>query len=178
MKTSSNKVPVLILTGSVGVGKSSVADAVSELLGERSIARAVIEMDYLRYAYPRPRDDPFHTALGVKNLGVVWKNYKAANISRLVIPHVVVSRKEVEDIETAIPGSEVLVIRLRARVETLHERLKEREKGNSLTWNLNRAIELSEQLEESKIEDFVMDTDEKPVASIAQEILAKWLPAS
>ncbi|HEU4966351.1 MAG TPA: adenylyl-sulfate kinase [Candidatus Saccharimonadales bacterium] len=51
-------IQVLIITGPVGVGKSSTAMAVSEILQDRAISHAVVDMDYLRSAYPRPEHDP------------------------------------------------------------------------------------------------------------------------
>ena len=42
----------LLLTGTVGVGKSSVAAAVGDLLRERRVANAVVDLDELRRAWP------------------------------------------------------------------------------------------------------------------------------
>ena len=38
----------LLLTGTVGVGKTSVAAAVGDLLRERQVANAVVDLDELR----------------------------------------------------------------------------------------------------------------------------------
>ena len=38
----------LLLTGTVGVGKTSVAAAVGDLLRERRVANAVVDLDELR----------------------------------------------------------------------------------------------------------------------------------
>lgn len=170
-----HKIPVLIIIGPVGVGKTTVSDAVSEILIERSIPHAVIDLDNLRYAFPRPSKDPFHAELGYKNLAAVWKNYKDVGVTFIVIPNVLEERSDEEKIKEAIPGAKVTVVRLRAPIETIHNRLKTREKSEkSLNWHLNRAAQLNDQLEQSKIEDFVVDIDDKAPSEIAKEILSRF----
>ncbi len=167
------KISVIIISGPVGVGKTTVSDAISEILSERSIPHAVIDLDNLRYVFPRPLNDPFHSKLGYKNLAAVWKNYQEAGLTRVIIPNVVEELSDKEKIEDAIPGSYITVVRLLAPIETIHKRLKDREKSQkSLDWHLSRATELSSQLEKSGVEDFVIDVDNKTPAEIAKEILS------
>jgi adenylylsulfate kinase len=168
------KVPVLVIIGPVGVGKTSVADAISEILSERSVHHAVIDLDSLRYAFPRPSDDWFHTKLGYKNLARVWQNYKEIGVRCVVIPNVLEERSDIKYIEEAIPGAQVTVTRLKAPVATIHERLRGREKSEkSLAWHLNRAEELSHHLESKQVEDFIVDTENKSIEDIAKEVLEK-----
>lgn len=171
------KVPVLIIIGPVGIGKTSVADAISELLSEKSIHHAIIDLDHLRYAFPRPSTDWFHTKLGYKNLAAVWKNYQEVGVKCVVIPNVLEDREDIKHIEEAIPGALVTVVRLTAPIETIHERIKEREKSEkSLNWHLNRAVELSNKLEGRNVEDFTVSTEGKTIEEIAKEVLktADW----
>lgn len=167
-------IPVLVVIGPVEVGKTSVADAISEILSEKSIHHAIIDLDNLRYAFPRPLTDWFHSALGYKNLASVWQNYKEVGVNCVVIPNVMEDREEIKHIEEAIPGAVVTVVRLTAPIETIHNRIKGREKSEkSLQWYLNRAEELSKQLADKHIEDFVVDTDNKTIQNVAKEILEK-----
>lgn len=169
-----NEIKVLVINGSVGAGKSSVAAIISEKFNKQGVLHAVIDMDYLRYAFPRPKDDPFHRNLGQKNLAAVAGNYLEADIKNFIIPNVIENQQDIEDINVAIPGSKVLVVRLNAKPETLQERLRARESGETLKWYLNRAAELSEQLERSNLEDMVIDTDNKSIEQLADEIVAEW----
>ncbi|MGH2350730.1 MAG: hypothetical protein ACRDJN_03840 [Chloroflexota bacterium] len=84
------RVPVLLLTGPVRAGKTSVAGEVSARLEQASIPHAVVDMDALRWCYPHPPDDPFgDEQVGLPNLAAVWSNFRAAGATRLVLAHVV-----------------------------------------------------------------------------------------
>lgn len=167
----------MIISGSVGVGKSGVADAMSEILINKHMPHAVVDMDCLRDAFPRPKEDPFHEKLGLKNLSAVWKNFKEAGVTCLIIPNVVEHRSYLDKFQSAIPGAEITIVRLRAKNRNIQKRLKDREEGSSLKWHLKRAEELTKKLEDARVEDFVVDTDDKKRVEIAKEILSKtnWL---
>ncbi|MFA6301221.1 MAG: hypothetical protein WC609_02635 [Candidatus Paceibacterota bacterium] len=168
------EIHLLILTGSTGVGKSSTADAISRILTKKSINNAVIDLDYLRYAYPRPKSDPFHTKLGYKNLASVWKNYKKVGVTHFIIPNVVEQKKDLENIKLAISNdANIQVVFLKANVKIIHSRLKNRTKDESLQWHLDRAIVLSKKLEHAHVENFFVNTENKPINKVAEEIISK-----
>jgi deoxyadenosine/deoxycytidine kinase len=54
----SQNIPVLVITGPVGVGKTTVATALSELLCQADLAHAVIDLDWLRWCYLSPAEIP------------------------------------------------------------------------------------------------------------------------
>jgi adenylylsulfate kinase len=45
----SQKFPVLVITGQVGVGKTTVAASLSELLSQSALPHALIDLDWLRW---------------------------------------------------------------------------------------------------------------------------------
>jgi len=169
---------VLVISGSVGAGKSSTAQAISQKLSKQNIRHAVIDMDYLVYSFPRPEDDYSHRQLARKNLAALASNYKEIGVGYFVIPNVVENEEDVESIKAAIPGSELFVVRLQADLDVVHARLHARESGDSLKWHLNRAAELTERLENAKIENLVINTNSKTVNDVADEVIAKWLNAA
>lgn len=175
----STAVPTLVITGPVGVGKTTVAEAVSWLLAEAGVPHAVVDLDQLRCCYPRPPRDRFHTALGLRNLAVVWANYRAAGAERLILADVVETRAEVAGYGDAVPGAEIVVVRLRAALPTLHRRLEGREAGASLEWHQERAAELATLMERNQVEDLPVDTDGRSILEVAQEVLSRtgWASA-
>ncbi len=168
-------ISLLIVTGPVGVGKSSIADAVFNMLVQKKIASAVIDVDSFRSAYPPPPNDRFNTMLVYKNLASVWPNYDALGIKHLIIPNVIENSEEIEQYKAVIPNASITTIRLMASIPTLHKRLENRESGDSLKWHKNRAIELHEQFQKKKLEDIVIDTGNKSIEEIAHNILYDWL---
>jgi broad-specificity NMP kinase len=164
--------PVLVITGPVGVGKTTVAAAISELLIGAHIAHAVVDLDWLRWCYPPPADDRFHSALGLQNLVLVWANYRAAGAERLILIDIVETRALLAEYQAVIPAATITVVRLHAALPTLHSRLAGREAGASLVWHQQRAAELLTLMEAHPVEDFRVETEGKAVLEIAQEIVS------
>lgn len=169
-------VPILIITGPVGVGKTTAALMVSDLLGQAGIAHACVDVDALRLHYPSRPDDLFSVRLAMKNLAAIWANFQEYDASRLVIADVIETRDELERYRAAIPGAELFVVRLRASLETLAQRVRQRELGSGLEWHLARAPVLAALMDHSQVEDRLVETDGRSIIQIAQEILAAWLP--
>lgn len=83
------RVPVLIIPGPPGAGKTTIAFAVSDRPQGAGSPHAVVDLDALGWCYPRPEDDPFHMDLRLTNLSAVWANHHAAGARRLVVATVV-----------------------------------------------------------------------------------------
>ncbi len=133
----------MLITGPVGVGKTSVLSEVTELLEAAGIPFAAVDLDNLSWCYPSPSDDRFRSALTLKNLAVVWHNFRNAGAERLVIARVVESRDELDRYRAAVPGADVTVVRLGASDATLRDRVDKREIGLGHEWHARRAIELA-----------------------------------
>jgi broad-specificity NMP kinase len=164
-------VPVLVLTGPIGVGKSTVADEVSDLLRETGEPHVEIDMDSLSWCYPRPDGDPHAVGLRFRNLAAIWPNFVAAGARRAVISAVVEARTDLERYPEAIPGAELTVVRLQASPATLEERIRRRMPGAGVQWHLDRAPVLAEVMERAAIEDHLVETDGRGLREIAEEVL-------
>jgi hypothetical protein len=173
-------VPTLVVSGPVGVGKTSVALEVSELLEAAGVAHAVVDLDALAWCFPRPADDRFNTGLALRNLAAVWANYQAAGAGCLVIARVIESHDDLAGFRAAIPGAEIVVVGLRAPIETLVERVNRRELGAAKTWHVRRAAELATQMDRHLVEDHLVETADRSIIEIAEEVLrcVGWQAAS
>jgi len=171
-------VPVIVINGPVGVGKSSVLGEVSDLLAEAGMAHCSLDLDALSQTFAPGMDDSYNLRLAVQNLRAVWANAARVGAERLVLASVIESDAELRMMMDAVPDAEAFTCRLRAPVEVLHERLRRREIGSALDWHLHRAGELAEILEDGGVGDVVVDTSDRPLRDIGIEILeaADWLP--
>jgi len=70
--------PVVILSGPVGVGKTSVGSAMNTILEQRSVPHTFVDFDQLRYTFPRSTDDPWNNVLALENLKSIWSNCEKA----------------------------------------------------------------------------------------------------
>lgn len=170
-------VPVLFITGPVGVGKTTVAYEAGTLLAAAGVPHAVVDLDALAAAYPRPVDDGFNTRLAYRNLAAVWTNDAAAGAERLILAAVLEARTELQALREAIPGADVVVVRLRASPPTLIERVARREVGSGREWHLHRSVELADQMEREAVEDHLVDTTDRDPVAIARVLLERvgWL---
>src|ERR1051325_10495412 len=81
----------LLLTGTVGSGKTSAAEAVGDLLIAREIPNAVIDVDWLRRCWPSPPGDCFNGAITLRNLRGVTRTFVDAGAARVVLAGVIES---------------------------------------------------------------------------------------
>ncbi|HWS35320.1 MAG TPA: hypothetical protein VN408_21605 [Actinoplanes sp.] len=165
----------LLITGTVGVGKTTAAEAVGDLLTERAVPHAVIDLDWLRRAWPSPPDDPFQHRLTVRNLHTVTGGFREAGAQRLILAGVVETGTERADYEAAV-GAPLTVCRLTTDIAAVRARLHHRHPNDpdGLTWHLNRSTVLDRILEAARIEDFTIDTTGLTPSETARQILVHW----
>lgn len=172
-------VPVLIVTGPVGVGKTTVAHEVGKLLRNAGVPYAVVDVDALASSYPPPPGDGFNSQMAFRNLAAVWRNYEAAGAQRLILAYVFENKAGLEPVKEAVPGAELTVVRLHASHEALRERVSGRERGSSREWHLHRSVELAELMDRERIEDHLVRTDGLGVVEVARAVAEQtgWIPA-
>ncbi|WP_433789247.1 AAA family ATPase [Actinoplanes sp. CA-252034] len=175
MTVPAHEVPAgraLLITGPVGVGKTTIAEAVGDLLRSRQVPHAVIDVDWLRRSWPTPPDDPFNAATTLRNLAAVCGNYLADGAQRLILAGVIETRAE-RDAYQAAAGVPLLVCRLHADPPTIRERLTARLGAGSpeLPWFVERAATLDRVLTAAGVADTVVDAGH-PVPEVAADVLA------
>lgn len=169
--------PTLIISGPVGVGKSSVANEISNVLCDQKIAHTLVDLDALTQTYPRPSDDPYGTGLAIRNLLNLWQNAKTLGSRNLIIARVIEQNSEISEIGKVVPDANFIVCQLQAKDETLVKRISQREIGSGKVGHIERALKLSASLRKSAPANITIETDEKTVVEIAKEIasLVRWL---
>jgi hypothetical protein len=176
MHTDSD-VPLLILSGTVGVGKSAVLDEIHTVLCSADSSHACIDIDALGLSWPIRGE--FNQVSVIENLRSLWANFRAAGARRLAIAGVVERSTDLAAYRQAVPGARVTLCRLLASEATRLTRLQKREIGAGLDWHLRRTTELEAILDTGVLHDFTVLNEDRTVREVALEVLSRagWLPA-
>ena len=168
---------VLVVNGTMGAGKTKVAAVVSDLLREREVPHAWIDVDGLCQTWPRPPGDPYDQELVFANLTAIAPQLAARGLHHVVLARVVEDPADRERYEVAFDGADVAFVRVRADEATRDARLTVREpEGYWRELALARTRELHDVLERLDLDDMVVDNDGRPAREVAAEVLAavRW----
>lgn len=179
-ETDAPIVPVLLVTGPVGVGKTAVIAEASGHLRHAGIPHAMVDLAVIGGCWPTPPGDPWNEELIHRNLACMSANFQQAGARRLLVCRVLEARSLLTPITEAVPGAVITVVRLRAPLEVIKARIRAREAGRDPQWHLDAADYLTRRLEDAKIEDHVIGNYDRPAEEAAAEMLriAGWLPAA
>ncbi|MFD9791438.1 hypothetical protein ACFWXK_10860 [Streptomyces sp. NPDC059070] len=163
----------LLITGTVGVGKTTAAELVGDLLADAGIPHAVLDLDGLCRAWPAPEDDPFQQRLLLANLRAVAVNHRAAGARHLVLAGVAENAGERNALQEAL-SLPLRVCRLTAALDTVHTRLRHRHEGDydpaSFPWHLDRAGQLDLALDQAAFADDTLDTTQLTPEAVAATV--------
>jgi chloramphenicol 3-O-phosphotransferase len=159
----------IFVNGTVGVGKSTLADALSA--AERG-SHAVIDLDAIRRLVPAPSSDRFNHELELLNLQTLTDNYRAAGAKRFILAGVIEAAAEIPRYVDALGSEGMFLCRLVARSDVLESRLRFRHRDDpkGLIWHLDRVEELSNVLEAADIDDLVLDSSDIPAVELAAAV--------
>ena len=162
---------VVVISGTVGSGKTTIATRLHDTLAQRGYRVGVIDVDFLAEVEPRTPEDPYNSYFGIRNLAAVWPNYKAFGVEYMVLARVVEEADERAKYDAAF-GVPVKIVRLEVprdiRIARLHERETE---PQWLAWHLNRTDELANTMRERELEDFVVNNGERSPDETVAEII-------
>jgi hypothetical protein len=166
---------LLIITGSMGSGKSTILGEASDLLKLQGIPHAAIDLDALRIVHLPTEVDGSN--VGLRNLKCVWANYAALGLSRLLLAAAIESRMDLEACCQAVGARRTVVCRLRASLETMQRRVRLREPGLFQQKFVARVAELDAMLDRAQLGDFSIANEDGSVTQVAREMLirAGWL---
>ncbi|MDA0304147.1 MAG: hypothetical protein O3B45_07300 [Bacteroidetes bacterium] len=160
---------VLILHGSPGSGKTTLAGGLAELMRQADQAHAVIDLDDLSLIYPS-QGRPFSH----RNLKVIWPNYTAVPNLKVIIPTVIADAADYQLLLDAIPAAKVMICELTAPKAILIDRVMDREPNAYWQERLRKWVDVYYQRDErQKFGDFLVSTHDKSVEEAAREIIIK-----
>ncbi|OIH94340.1 ATPase [Curtobacterium sp. MCBA15_001] len=171
---------VLFIGGRSGVGKSTAADALHELLAAADVRHAVIEGDTLDLAHPAPHVEHPEARLAERNLAVLWANYRALGHHRLVYTNTV-SVLETDGLAAAMGDDPVVTaVLLRAGDDATSDRLTRRAGGVLPEAQLAHSTRTAGRLDTAARAHVTrIETDAMAPADVARRLasLTGWLPA-
>ncbi len=115
-------VEAVLITGTYGVGKTSVIEEMAELVEERGAAYAVMDLDWLMWFDAGSEDPAAGHRMMLKNLTAVVANYRAAGVRFFLLARAIRDRSELDSLkaELSIP---LRVVRLVVPLEEIERRL-------------------------------------------------------
>ncbi len=165
----------LLLTGTSGVGKSTVALEVFEQLVAVQRGSAFVDLDAIARCDADDDDGFFGSAIMAENLQSVWPNYRRRGVVRLVLARAVPDAVELNRIQASLPDVRLTVALLIAAPGPLAVRLAGRDSGARQGRYATTAVELQEQMSAAGIADFTVDNGEsRSVSAVAAEISEQW----
>lgn len=168
-------VPVLVVTGPIGVGKTAVLHEADALLIEAGSDHATVELEEIARCWPKAVEVS-RTTFVYQNLAALWSNFVAVGASRLLLSALVEQRSDMHLVADSIPGAATTIVRLHASLSALERRIRLREPVRPED-ELVGARWWTEHFDEVRVEDHLVETEDRPLAEVAREVLlvADWL---
>lgn len=122
---------VLLLCGPPGVGKSTVGFQLYQRCLRAGLTAGYIDLDQIGFLTPRPDGDPSGHGIRALNLAGIWRTYRAAGATHLVVSGPVEDQAALRAYATALPAAVITACRLQAGPAELRRRLMTRGEGGS-----------------------------------------------
>jgi dephospho-CoA kinase len=166
----------ILLTGTVGVGKTTVLIEIGELLETRGEPYAVLDLDWLAWLRPAPDSGATVRSVLIENLSQVAATFRAAGVRRIVLARMVTEGADIDAIRAGLGTERLVVVRLVADAQVVGERLRTRDRGAQLAAHLDEAETLDRAADAAGIGDLVVRTDDADAGVVARAVLqhAGW----
>ena len=165
---------VLIISGSMGAGKTAVMGEASDVLLSRHINHAAIDLDLV--ATPL-LPGPLSHQVYLRNVTALFDNCRSAGIDRLLVAVAIENDAQLDELRSASRATEIVVCRLTAAHQTTAARLRTRDPGARREEFVERSRTLDAILTAAGVEDFSIANDGRDITSVATEMLerAGWI---
>lgn len=168
-------IELLIITGSMGAGKSSVLAEASDILTLRRIVHAAIDLDALGLAHLPDGDG--NDGVMYRNLESVCKNYASLGVTRFLLARALETQVELDLWRNAVAATNIVVCRLTASIDVMETRVKTRESGILQAEFVARVAALEAALDRAHLENFIVANENRSLNEVAREMLTKagWI---
>lgn len=158
----------LILTGPPGAGKSEVASAIHDSLGDAGEDAALVEVDALERSHP-----PIERDRAVSHVAMLAGSYCEIDTPLLIVTATLEDDAYRAAVLAATGSDRSMLVRLEADPETLRERILAREppgwEGLPELLNVSRALAASMPGDLGEV-DLVINTEGREPAEVAAEV--------
>ena len=166
---------LLIITGAMGAGKTAVLGEASDILAQRQIIHAAIDLDALGVAHlpSATRSD----GVMYDNLRSIYGNYAALGVQRFLVARAIEDCAQLELCRAMIPAANVVVCRLTASIEAMKRRVEMRDLGMLRHEYVARVAKLNLVLDRARLENFAVLNEQRSLTDVAYEMLVKagWI---
>lgn len=166
---------LLIITGTMGAGKTVVMGEASDILAQRKIVHAAIDLDALGLGL-LPSAAP-SDGLMYDNLRSICGNYARSGVRRFLLARAIEDRTQLELCRSIIPAANTVVCRIAASIEAMKRRVQMRDLGISQREYVAWVTTLSVILDRVRLEDFAITNENRSLTDVAVEMLVKagWI---
>jgi adenylylsulfate kinase len=165
----------LLLTGSVGSGKTTLAKETGELLRAAGVAHAVIELDWLSWCSPPGDGAPARRQLLLDNLRSVRSHYQQAGIDRFVLAGSIVSPEHLRGVDRAL-ALPLTIVRVSAPLEVIANRVDRRDPASKTIASVADLAAFDERVRAAVPDCPHVDNSDADVVETARRVLhaAGW----
>ncbi len=166
---------LLIITGTMGAGKTAAMGEASDILAQRQIVHAAIDMDALGLAH-LPSAVSSNDIM-YDNLRSICRNYAGLGVQRFLVARAVEDGAQLRLLRDIIPAANTIVCRLTASIEAMKRRVQRRDSGISQREYIARVARLNDILDRARLEDIVVTNENRSLTDVAVEMLVKagWI---
>ena len=158
-----------MVVGIYGTGKTSVVEEIADILEERGIRYAAIDLDWLGWFDPGFGDHAAGAPVMLKNLDAVAGNYYETGVRRFAVAGMVERSADVDDVQVAL-AMPVTVVRLTVSLDEIERRLT-----NFVTAGRRDDLEVARQAfaegRDEAVGDVVIEND-RPIRHIALHVVS------
>ncbi len=159
----------------MGAGKTAVLGEASDILAQRQIVHAAIDLDAFGLAYLPSA--ACSDGVMYDNLRSICRNYAALGVQRFLVARAIEDSGQLKLCRDMIPAVNAVVCRLTASIEAMETRVKMRDLGVSQREYVARVAKLNVILDRARLEDFAVTNENRSLTDVALEMLAKagWI---